>query len=522
MMKYNDNTINKWYHDGELIKVYYHGAVCYYKITSGDTPTPVQEPCFAVVDDITQYSETEFEDVYDKATEKWYKLNNLNEYEEYGVYGEGKNITYYEGKLTIDGDYEYEWNGSSWVNVGEVTGSQITEWVDYQTLEFSRSYPAMNKVRIKPHGTFYSIYISPTANTISTDSKYRITNTSNNPTSVCITYNGTRYKLSDFTEIESGVYEFTLPTTCYFAGSDYYINTAYKKTSNLGDFLFVEETIGSVVYPVYYDEMQAPPNNLVFSSMSEALAYECPWVGMYASINGKQYMFDENYEWVEASYRLRGVLNGVTYDIFGTETEVTSGDVQTLVDNLNPSYDKLMDVYVGSNITSLAENAFSGRSTYVKSIYIPSSVKTVGVKALYFPNNYNSSGFDGIQFSTFDGVTIHKSNFEYCVMQETADFSNATFVNNTIQNEISFTFVNVHGLKHLVLPSTITKIYDMDYCYDLETLTIKAVQPPSISSSILTHNTPLTAIYVPAQSVDAYKAASGWNSFSSIIQAIQT
>lgn len=522
MIKYNLNNINDWNFDASnIVKVYHNGAVCYYKI-SGESPTPVQEPCFAVVDDITQYSETEFEDVYDKATEKWYKLNNFNQYEEYGIYGDGRNITYYEGKLTIDGDYEYEWNGSSWVNLGEVTISQITEWVDYQTLEFSRSYPALNKVRIKPRGTFYSIYISRTANSISTNSKYRITNTSNNPISVCITYNGTEYKLSDFTEIESGVYEFTLPTTCYFAGSDYYINTSYKNTSNLGDFLFVEETVSSVVYPIYYDEMQAPPNNLVFSSMSEALAYECPWVGMYASIDGKQYMFDENYEWVEASYRLRGILNGVTYDIFGTETEVTSADVQTLIDNLSPtSPNNLMDVYVGSNITSLAENAFNGRSSSVKNIYVPNSVKTVGVKALYFPNNYNSSGFDGIQFSTFDGVTISKSNFTYCVMQETADFSNATFVNDTFQNEISFSFNNAHGLKHLILPASITSIRNMDYCYDLETLTIKTVQPPFIKDSI-THNTPLTAIYVPAQSVDAYKTASGWRSFSSIIQAIQT
>ena len=127
MIYYNSNIINGWnFGDDNIIKVYKHGAVCYYKITSGDTPTPVQEPCFAVVDDITQYSDTEFDDVFDKATEKWYKLNNLNQYEEYGIYGEGRNITYYEGKLTVDDGYEYEWNGSSWVNLGEVSGSTIT------------------------------------------------------------------------------------------------------------------------------------------------------------------------------------------------------------------------------------------------------------------------------------------------------------------------------------------------------------------------------------------------------------
>lgn len=79
--------------------------------------------CYAVVNDISQYSETEFTDVFNLADEKWYKLNNLNQYEQYGIYGSGRNITYYDGKLTIDDGYEYEWNGSSWVNVGEVSGS---------------------------------------------------------------------------------------------------------------------------------------------------------------------------------------------------------------------------------------------------------------------------------------------------------------------------------------------------------------------------------------------------------------
>lgn len=511
-------TVSKFYlGSSDSVQIYLGTTKLY---PQGST---AQTPCYDVIStDITAYTATTYDSVYSTYSNKWYMKNNLNTYEEYGVYGNGRNITTYEGKLTIDGGYEYEYSGGSWVNVGEVSGSQTTEWVDYQTLEFSRSYPALSKVRVKPHGTFYSIYISRTANTTSTNNKYRFINTSNNPTSVCINYNGTQYKLSDFTKIESGVYEFTLPTTCYFAGSDFYINTSYKNTSNLGDFLFVEETVSSVVYPIYYDEMLAPPNNLVFSSMSEALAYECPWVGMFAYIDGKQYMFDENYEWVEMSYKLRGILNGVTYDVFGAETEVTSADVQTLVTNLSPSYDNNMDVYVGSNITSLAENAFSGRSSYIQNIYIPSSVKTVGVKALYFPNNYNSSGFDGVQFSTFDGVTINKQNFTYCVMQETADFTNATFNYDGNQGYIFSVFNSVHGLKHLILPSSTIYIGSMDYCYDLETLTIKAVQPPTVNSDILAHNTPLTAVYVPAQSVDAYKAASGWSSFSSIIQAIPT
>lgn len=123
MIKYNNNTIFDWNYDtSNVIKVYRNNAIVFYKV-SGGSPTPEYKVCFAVVDDISQYTDREFEDVYDKATKKWYKLNNLNQYEEYGIYGSGRNITYYNGKLTIDNGYEYEWNGSEWVNVGEVIGS---------------------------------------------------------------------------------------------------------------------------------------------------------------------------------------------------------------------------------------------------------------------------------------------------------------------------------------------------------------------------------------------------------------
>ena len=123
MIKYNNNTIFDFNFDtSNVIKVYRNNAIVFYKV-SGGSPTPEYKVCFAVVDDITQYQETEFEDVYDKATKKWYKLNNLNQYEEYGAYGSGRSVTTYKGKLTIDEGHEYEWNGSEWVNLGEVTGS---------------------------------------------------------------------------------------------------------------------------------------------------------------------------------------------------------------------------------------------------------------------------------------------------------------------------------------------------------------------------------------------------------------
>jgi len=121
MIKYNNNTINDWNFDtSNVIKVYRNNAIVFYKI-SGESPTPEYKVCFAVVDDISQYTDMEFEDVFDNATEKWYKLNNLNQYEEYGIYGSGR--TSCEGSSRLPQGYtevEYVQNNTqgAYLNLG--------------------------------------------------------------------------------------------------------------------------------------------------------------------------------------------------------------------------------------------------------------------------------------------------------------------------------------------------------------------------------------------------------------------
>lgn len=173
MIKYNNNTIFDWNFDtSNVIKVYRNNAIVFYKV-SGGSPTPQYKVCFAVVYDITQYQETEFEDVYDKATKKWYKLNNLNQYEEYGIYGSGKDITYYDGKLTIDNGYEYEWNGSEWVNVGEVTGTTATlPNVPFTVNYNAKNYNASTQTFAKTNGQLADTDVTITGGTLTTHDGY--------------------------------------------------------------------------------------------------------------------------------------------------------------------------------------------------------------------------------------------------------------------------------------------------------------------------------------------------------------
>ena len=119
-IKIGNLSVDRFYLGNDSgVKIYLGSTKLYPHSSSYDV-------CYAVVDSISTYTARTYADVYETSTDKWYKLNNLNQYEEYGIYGSGRTITTYEGKLTIDGDYEYEYSGGSWVNVGEVSGGSIT------------------------------------------------------------------------------------------------------------------------------------------------------------------------------------------------------------------------------------------------------------------------------------------------------------------------------------------------------------------------------------------------------------
>lgn len=86
----------------------------------------------------------------------------------------------------------------------------------------------------------------------------------------------------------------------------------------------------------------------------------------------------------------------------------------------------------------------------------------------------------------------------------------------------TYAFRSCRGLSKLELPSTVTAIQGSTFtaCTNLEYIKIYAVTPPSLTNSNAFTNTNDCPIYVPADSVAAYKAASNWNSLSSRIQAI--
>ena len=406
------NTINI---GGIEVSKFYLGGSSDVKIYLGTTKLypHLQEPCFAVVADISQYSDRTYVDVYNQADDKWYKLNNLNQYEEYGVYGSGRTITYYNGKLTIDDGYEYQYSGGSWVNVGEVSGGTGTlPNVPFTVNYNAKNYNSITNTLPKTSGQLADVdavitagtptvgngYITIASGTRASISGYQTyfnrDNNNANLTIISKQYtNGnnchmfanrdTNYnwmyrcyatKLTLHGSSEQGSVAVTtqpviesvrVASNRLITYNNYTDNTttsrsnfAYGSTNNgsvglfagygssgsewfTGDFYWVymsqntltDEQVQQVInynegtqqiYPIYYDEIQDPPNNLTFSSMTEAESYECPWVGMVATIDGDRYIFSgdsqSGYEWVYSPilYKtLQELIN--TYPTEGTQ-----------------------------------------------------------------------------------------------------------------------------------------------------------------------------------------------------------
>jgi hypothetical protein len=148
----------------------------------------------------------------------------------------------------------------------------------------------------------------------------------------------------------------------------------------------------------------------------------------------------------------------------------------------------LTNINIQNSVTSIGNQAFRGCDS-LTSINIPSGVTSINEYLFY--NCHNLTGI-----TIPDGVTsISGSAFSGCE---------------------SLTSVNI--------PSGVTSIgtYVFRNCTGLTSITINATTPPTLANANAFTNTNDCPIYVPAASVDIYKAANNWSSLSTRIQAIPT
>lgn len=164
-----------------------------------------------------------------------------------------------------------------------------------------------------------------------------------------------------------------------------------------------------------------------------------------------------------------------------------------------------------NGVTLIGDFAFVSASGFT-SITIPPSVTTFG--------QYAFSGASGLNSVTIDyasNATLGGSQFRDSSITSLTIGSNPTSIGKSM-------FSNCTGLTTLVIPSNISSIQGFAFrdCTRLTSITVESVTPPTLGGIYVFNNTNNCPIYVPSESVDAYKAASGWSDYKSRIQAIPT
>ena len=192
-----------------------------------------------------------------------------------------------------------------------------------------------------------------------------------------------------------------------------------------------------------------------------------------------------------------GSVTGKTFRQYATEIEnlpsggggtpiAVSKDVSDYTGGTSFNFkEQITDVNFPSGITSIADYSF--QNCYgLTSVTIPDSVTSIGLQS--FQGCYRL-----ILISIPSLVTsIGMAAFQSC-----------------------------SGLTSVIIPSGVTSIgnFAFRFCSRLTSLACLATTPPVLGNYVFddTNNCP---IYVPAESVEAYKAAANWSTYASRIQAI--
>lgn len=165
----------------------------------------------------------------------------------------------------------------------------------------------------------------------------------------------------------------------------------------------------------------------------------------------------------------------------------------------------LKKLTVGSNVTAIQANEFNYCHA-LSEIIFEEGVQTIG--------NYAFSGNKCKTITLPSTITqLGNNSFNDCSELESISIQEGC---TRLSQEC---LRDNPKLTELVIPSTVT--YVGKWCFTssgIKELTVKATTPPSTGGVLGLADDCI--IYVPAESVDAYKAASGWSNYADKIQAI--
>lgn len=179
---------------------------------------------------------------------------------------------------------------------------------------------------------------------------------------------------------------------------------------------------------------------------------------------------------------------------------VTSADTSEYINTMT-------NVEIGDCVTSIGNGAFDDCRS-LTSVTIPDSVTNIGNRAFQY-----CSGLTSVAIP--DSVTsIGNYTFNNCSSLTSVS------IGSGVRTIGFYAFIYCGSLTSVTIPDSVTYIgYGaFSNCYSLTSVTCLATTPPTLGSTDVFVNTNNCPIYVPSESVEAYKTA--WSSYADRIQPI--
>ena len=240
-----------------------------------------------------------------------------------------------------------------------------------------------------------------------------------------------------------------------------------------------------------------------------------------------------NGEWTGSVYA------GVFYGCTQLKTVILPDSLTSIGTGSFDGCKLLESVTFGSNISKIGNNAFSEcPNLNIDELNLPllSSIGSVafhnsGIVKITSLGSITSLP-DGVFNSTYNYIGVFARNEQL----KSASLPNSITVlgNGSFNRCTSLTQINIpegvtslrqvcfnrcSALESIELPSTVTAIGPsaFQYCTGLTRVSITAATPPSLGSSAFANCSALTGIYVPDESIEAYKTATNWSAYANKI-----
>ena len=230
----------------------------------------------------------------------------------------------------------------------------------------------------------------------------------------------------------------------------------------------------------------------------------------------------------------------IGFDAFNQCDKLTFVDIPSSVKTIGVGAfnfcSSLTSITLKEGLEHIEWNAFEDCRS-LENITFPNSLKTIGNYAfsntLWYKNHPNGAVYASNVFYKYKGDIPQNTSF--VIKEGTVSISPYAFVKENYHEDYSLVSVSIpnsvkvigegvfyrcRALTSIVIPDGVTTIETLafHYCKALNSVTCKAVEPPVLGSSVFSV-VPLTdaTLYVPAESVDAYKNADQWKDFGQIL-----